>query len=445
MKTVFTPDDGALAEVRALLDVADREAARWSAGAAGGRAPVHTLYGGAHLYSADIVKKVGDVALRAMDEHLPDAARFAHAFDLSGLPHELVRRVHDRVREKLITQPVEDQRVDFEDGYGVRDDLEEDRHAVHAGAEVAPGVGLRVRALTARTRERALRTLDLFTASLLEAGGGALPPHFLVTLPKVQLPAQAAALAKALGQIERGHGLPAGALRIELMVETPESLIGARGEVAIGTLLDACEGRCEAMHLGAYDLTAAVGVAASMQSLGHPLCELARVLMSLALAGTGVRVVDGATTTLPVARHRSAPGAPLTDEQRRENQSAIREAWRKASEDIRRALALGIHQGWDLHPTQLVSRYTTLYVHFLGGFDEAARRLRSFLGQAARARRSGEVFDDAATAQALLGFFLRGIDCGALREAEVAAALGLPVAALRTRAFETLVTRLPTA
>lgn len=446
MKTMLTPH--ALAPVHALLDEADRDLARWSIGETRGRVPVHTLYGGAHLYRADIVKKVGEVSLRAMDEHLPDAARFAHAFDLSGLPNDLVRRVHDRVREKLSTQPVEDQRIDFEDGYGVRSDAEEDGHAAQAGVEVAkalqagelpPWVGIRLRALTRRTRDRALRTLDLFMGSMLEAGDGALPEHFLVTLPKVQVPAQAAALARALDAVEKAYGLRHGTLRVELMIETTPSLLGAHGEVSIGNLLDACDGRCEAMHLGAYDLTASVGVAASLQSLGHPLCELARLLMQVALAGTGVRVVDGATTSLPVAKIRAAHGVPLSDEQRRENHLAVREAWRKASEDIRRALAHGIHQGWDLHPNQLVSRYTTLYVHFLGGMDEAVRRLRSFLGQAARARRSGDVFDDAATAQAILGFFLRGIDCGALREEEVSTVLGVPLEVLRTRSFETIV------
>ncbi len=446
MKTLLTAET--LSPTKVLLEGADRDVARWSVGESGARTPVHTLYGGAHLFRADLTRRVSEVALRAMDEHLWDAAQFAHAFDLSGLPNELVRRVHDRVREKLLRQPVEDLRVDFEDGYGVRPDDEEDRHAIALGVELAhamrldtlpPWIGIRVRALGPDTRARALRTLDLVVASLLEHSEGTLPERFLVTLPKVQTPAHAAALAKVLDVLERGHGLRRGALRMELMIETTPALLSARGEVTIGALLDACDGRCEAMHLGAYDLTASVGVAASSQSLGHPLCELARLWMQLALAGTGVRVVDGATTTLPVGRHRPAPGGNLTEDQRRENQLALRDAWHKASDDVRRALSLGIHQGWDLHPNQLVSRYATLFVHFLGGMDESVRRLRSFVSQAAQARRCGNVFDDAATAQAILGFFLRGIDCGALRESEVSAAVGVSMDVLRTRSFATIV------
>lgn len=446
MKTLLTAET--LASARALLDEADQDLARWSVLDTGGRVPVHTLYGGAHLFRADITRRVSEVALRAMDEHLWDAAQFAHAFDLSGLPNDLVRRVHDRVREKLLRQPVEDLRVDFEDGYGVRADDEEDRHALALGAELAhamrlgtlpPWCGIRIRALAPETRARAFRTLDMVLASLLEGSGGELPERFLIALPKVQSPAHAAALSRALDALERGHGLRSGALRVELMIETTPALVGSRGEVNLGALLDACDGRCEAMHLGAYDLTASVGVAASSQSLGHPLCEFARLLMQVSLAGTGVRVVDGATTTLPVARHRAPPGSSLTEEQRRENLLAMRDAWHKASDDVRRALSHGIHQGWDLHPNQLVSRYATLFVHFLGGLDESARRLRGFISQAAQARRCGNTFDDAATAQAILGFFLRGIDCGALRESEVSAAVGAPVEVLRTRSFPRIV------
>ena len=46
----------------------------------------------------------------------------------------------------------------------------------------------------------------------------------------------------------------------------------------------------------------------------------------------------------------------------------------------------------------------------------------------------GNVFDDAATGQGLLNFFLRGISCGALTEAE-ALATGLTLAELRGRSF----------
>src|SRR4029078_957049 len=113
---------------------------------------------------------------------------------------------------------------------------------------------------------------------------------------------------KALGIAER--------IGIELMVETPRALIDREGRMALPALVAAAGGRCGAAHPGAYDLTASIGVTAGEQRLDHPACDAARLLMQLSLAGTGVVVVDGATTVLPVARHRETPDAPLTDAQR---------------------------------------------------------------------------------------------------------------------------------
>jgi len=46
----------------------------------------------------------------------------------------------------------------------------------------------------------------------------------------------------------------------------------------------------------------------------------------------------------------------------------------------------------------------------------------------------GTIFDDAATGQGLLNFFLRGVNCGALTEGE-ALATGLTLEELRGRSF----------
>ncbi|MGH7551326.1 MAG: DUF6986 family protein, partial [Gemmatimonadota bacterium] len=83
---------------------------------------------------------------------------------------------------------------------------------------------------------------------------------------------------------------------------------------------------------------------------------------------------------------------------------------------------------------QLPTRYATLYAFFLEGLEEASERLRHFVERAARATLSGDVFDDAATGQALLNHFLRGMNCGAITEAEVVAT-GLNLEELRSRSF----------
>ncbi|HEY3820367.1 MAG TPA: phosphoenolpyruvate kinase [Polyangiaceae bacterium] len=387
------------------------------------RQPVHTVYGGAHLFHADASQRLGQLALRALEEHAPDAATLARAFDL---PPELAEKVRARVLHKLETEPVEDLRIDFEDGYGARPDAEEDGHAVGCAREVARGrqegvlppfVGIRIKSMTEDTRVRALRTLDLFLTSMLEAARGVLPSGFVVTLPKLQIPEHAAALADALDVLEPKLGLPPGAVRFEIMIEQTQAVLDAGGRVAVPGLVAAARGRCLAAHLGTYDYTASCGVTAAHQRMGHPACDFAKHCMQASLAGTGVWLSDGATSIMPVG-----------------DRATVHAAWRLQAADVQRSLAGGFYQGWDLHPAQLVARFTAVYAFYLEALPAATARLSNFVGKAAQATLVGEVFDDAATGQALLNFFLRGLGCGAIAEAE-ALATGLTLDELRSRSF----------
>lgn len=455
-----------------------RGAAGRAAAAPAARQPVHTVYGGAHLFKADTARKLGAAALRALDEHAPDFAAFARALGLPGaeeLPLEraevlalsaaieggdagcasaAVRRahaVHARVLDKLRREPVEDLRIDFEDGYGVRSSEDEDEHAVAAAREVARGMaegglppflGIRIKPLSAESAGRALRTLDLFFSTLVAASGGVIPAGFVVTLPKVTAPEQVAALAGVLDQLEGALRLPAGAIRVELMVETTASIVGPRGEIALPGLVGAARGRCVGAHFGAYDYTAGCEITAAHQNLAHPACDFARHMMQAALAGTGLWLSDGASNILPVAPHRAAKGGPpLSAEQIDENRRAIHAAWRLHYEHVRRALSHGFYQGWDLHPAELPARYAAIYAFFLEGVEGAAERLRGFVDRAARATVVGTVFDDAATGQGLLNFFLRAISAGAMTEREAVETSGLSVEELRGRSFAAIVAR----
>ncbi|MGK3991781.1 DUF6986 family protein [Sorangium sp. So ce1024] len=479
-QTTLSPEAlrGALSRLRSGRPASGLAGARAAAAA---RQPVHTVYGGAHLFKADTARKLGAVALAALAEHAPDVAAFARAFGLPGadeLPEEgagavalavarggaaeaapgraagptgLARAVYARVLDKLGREPVEDLRIDFEDGYGVRPGDEEDAHAAAAAREVAlgmaagslpPFLGIRVKSLGDGCAERSLRTLDLFLSTLVAASGGALPPAFAVTLPKVVAPEQVSALADALDALERALGLPAGAIRIELMVETTASIFGPRGEVALPGLVEAARGRCVAAHFGAYDYTASCDITAAHQHLAHPACDFARHVMQVALAGSGVWLSDGASNILPVAPHRARPGgAPLTPQQIEDNRRAVLSAWRLKYGHVRRALEGGYYQGWDLHPAELPARYAAVYAFFLEGVDAAAERLRSFIERAARATVAGTVFDDAATGQGLLNFFLRAVSAGAMTEGEVAERTGLAPDELGERSFQAIVAR----
>ena len=444
VKTTLTL--ASLSGAREALRQANEALQRAYPGESALRQPVHVVYGGAHLFRAETARKLGTLALGTLQEYAPDAPVLAHGL---GLPQRgrFAQRVYSRVVAKLEREPVEDLRIDFEDGYGHRPDAEEDGHAVSAAEELARGlaegllppfIGIRVKSFTEELFDRATRTLDLFLTALLERTGGKLPPSFVVTLPKVSLPEQVSTLARALEVLEARYGLPLGTVGIELMVETPQALFDARGRLHLPALVAASQGRCTSAHLGVYDYTAALGVSAHAQTMLHPACDFLRDWVQVSLAGTGIRLADGATNIMPVPPHRARQDAPLLPTERRENMEAIHRAWQVSYRHIRHSLERGWYQGWDLHPGQLPVRYAAVYAFFLDGLDAASRRLQAFMEKAAQATLVGDVFDDAATGQGLLNFFLRGLSCGALTEDEVLAA-GLTLEELRSRSFRDIV------
>ncbi|MCL5287529.1 MAG: phosphoenolpyruvate kinase, partial [Acidobacteria bacterium] len=315
---------------------------------------------------------------------------------------------------------------------------------VSAAREVAAGraqgllppfLGIRIKPLTEELRERSLRTLDIFLTALLEKTAGELPDNFVITLPKVTLPEQVTALIGVLELLETSLKLAAGALKIELMVETTQAILNERGEMALPKLVDAARGRCVAAHFGTYDYTAACAITAAHQRMDHPACDFARSMMQVALGGTGVWLSDGATNILPVPVHRASGGGALTQQQIEENRTAVHRAWRLHAAHIRHSLETGFYQGWDLHPAQLPTRFAAVDAFFLEGVDAASARLRNFVGKAAQATLVGEVFDDAATGQGLLNYFLRALNCGALREDEAEKLSGLTLEELRSASF----------
>ncbi|MFL5813538.1 MAG: DUF6986 family protein [Bdellovibrionia bacterium] len=402
------------------------------------REPVHVVYGGAQLFTAETFSKVGKLALKAIDDYAATAAEFDACF---GLDSKL--QIFDRVVQKLKTEAIEDYRIDFEDGYGSRPDSEEDKDSVRAAKELAkasqasllpPFVGIRVKSLSSECKERSLKTLRLFVTSLSEATQGKLPAGFLITLPKVTTSDEAAFFAQELSGLETKLKLPAGVLRFEIMVETPQVLMNRRGHCELPLMIEASQGRLEAAHFGAYDYTASCGVAAAHQTLGHPACDFARQMMKLAFSGTSVRLSDGATNEMPIGPHRSKDGKPISPAQMEENRAVVHRAWKKSYQDVSRSLLQGFYQGWDLHPAQIPARYAAVYTFFRQGHASATLRLKSFLEKAAQATLSGNMFDDAASAQGLLNFFLQGLSCGAFSESEALAA-GLTIDELKDRSF----------
>jgi citrate lyase beta subunit len=405
------------------------------------RQPVHTVYGGAQLFKPETPARLGAHALDLVRTYIPDSDSLAQCL---GLEQELARVVFDRTTAKLEREPVEDFRIDFEDGYGYRSESEEDGHAQSAAVALAqarkspafpPFIGIRIKPLTEALRARARRTLELFFQSYFSAAG-ALPENFVVTLPKITEPAQAAELAEMLGTLESQYGLQSGAVKMELMIEAPQAIVDTGGSFAIPKLIAAAGGRCRGLHFGPYDYTASCDIAAAEQRLDHPACDFARNVMQVSAAGRGVMLSDGPSTILPIPRHR----APTNDEQRAENGAIVHRAMRHHFNLVQRSLANGFYQGWDLHPGQLPTRYAAVYAFFLKGLEPAAARLRNFVDKAAQATRAGDVFDDAATGQGLLNFLMRGVNCGAFTP-EQAASSGLTLEEIGSRSFVTILER----
>jgi len=435
--------EDAVTEARSLSE-ANRRVNALYPGDRASRQPVHTVYGGAQLFRADTVARLGEGARRAMAGYARDAADFARAVGLATPPGMasdwLVTTVYERVRQKLEREAVEDFRIDFEDGFGARSDAEEDATAIRAAQETAramadrllpPFVGIRIKSFGEEWKRRAARTLELFVDELLTKSGGVLPDDFVVTLPKVTAPEQPQLLVSLFDALERRHRLAAGALRLELMIETTQALVGPDGRLALPELLRACEGRCTGAHLGTYDFTAACNITAAHQSMLHPMCDLAKGLMILALAGTGVFLSDGATNVMPIGPHR---GDALTPAQVEQNRATVHAAWQLSYRSIRHSLEGGFYQGWDLHPAQLPVRYAACFAFFLEGLSAAAERLGKFLEKSAQATLVGDVFDDAATGQGLLNYFLRASNSGAITLDEVAQT-GLTVEEFGLRSF----------
>jgi citrate lyase beta subunit len=423
MPDTTIPENALTAFVDAL-DKANVRVAKQFPGDSPHRQPVHVVYGGAHLFKADSARKLGAVALRSLQEFAPEAATLADALDLDAT---LAGRIYPRVVDKLTREPVEDFRIDFEDGFGHRPEIEEDGFAQMAANEVAaglrdrtlpPSIGIRIKPLNEELKRRSLRTFDLFLTRLLERSEGVLPPNFVITLPKITAPDQVAALASACDAFEYWRELPAGTLRFELMVETTQSIFAPDGSVALPRFVAEGGGRIVAAHFGTYDYTAACGITAAHQHMRHPVCDFAKHVMQVTLAGTGIWLSDGATNLMPVG-----------------SRDAVHRAWRLHADHVRHSLETGFYQGWDLHPAQLPSRYAAVFAFFLDGLDAASERLQNFVKKAAQATLVGDLFDDAATGQGLLNYFLRALNCGAITEQEAVEKSGLTLDEIRGKSF----------
>ncbi len=392
--------DAALIDTDAFLEQA-------YPGEDGRRQPVHTVYVPADRYTPALPRQWGDAALALVEAHGGMSALCAHL----GMDGDLTTQVADRVTAKLSSDPIEDLRLDFEDGYGDRGHQAEDGDAVQAATQLVEAIdagtapafyGLRFKCFEAPTRRRGIRTLDLFLATLLERVEE-LPTGLVLTFPKVSTVSQVEAMVDVCRALEDVHRLPTESLRFEIQVETPQLILGADGRAPVAAALHAAGGRVTSLHYGTYDYSAALQIAAGYQSADHPAADHAKQVMQLAVAGTGVHLSDGSSNVLPL-------GDP----------EQVRAAWSLHAGLVRRALQRGFYQGWDMHPGQLPTRFLASFAFYREGFRRAARRLSDYVSNTG----SG-ILDEPATARALARYLHRGLACGAVEESELSDVAGL--------------------
>jgi len=403
------------------------------------RQPVHTVYGGANLFKSDTCLKMGDIALKNLLTYAPDFETLAAILKFDG-KKKLAKSVYKKIITKLQTEPVEDFRIDFEDGFGNRPDDEEDATAIQAAKELAAGmrnrtispfIGIRIKPFTEDLKNRGVRTLDIFLTALLQETKGKLPENFVVMLPKVTIPEQVSTMVRFFEIIEKKNGLPPRSLKMETMVEATQIIMDEEGRNPLMKIIRAGEGRLIAAHFGTYDYTASCGITAKYQTMAHPVCDFAHHMTKVALGGTGIFLSDGATNVMPVPPHR---GDKLSAKQLKENRQSVHNAWKIGYDHTMHSLINGFYQGWDLNPAQLPMRYAATFYFFLSSIDEATYRLKTFVERAAISTLTGDIFDDAATGQGLLNFFLKALNCGAITEEE-ATATGLSIEEIRSRSF----------
>ena len=385
------------------LRYADRALATDFPGPRAGRQPVHTVYVPADRLEPGLAQRWGSSALTLLDEQHEVFSRLVGDPDIEAA-----------VRRKLASEPIEDLRIDFEDGYGSRTDTDEDA-AVDRAADLLraavdecvapPFTGIRFKSFEPASRRRGLRTLARFLERV--ADRGILPPGFVVTLPKVTSVAQVEAMVLAARRLDRALALTTP-LRFEIQIETPQSILGPDGTALVARMVHAADGRCTGLHYGTYDYSAALGIPAEFQAMDHPAADHAKAVMQVAAAETGVRLSDGSTNVIPTGTAQS-----------------VAETWALHHRLVSRSLARGYYQGWDLHPAHLPTRYAAVFAFYRRGFETAAGRLRNYVGG-----RESEFMDEPATARALADFVLRGIECGAVDTDEATARSGLDRGAL---------------
>jgi citrate lyase beta subunit len=395
------------------------------------RQPIHTVYGGANRFTQKTFSKLQKLSLDYFHKYFSSPVVLSSLFDI---PSDLAEIIYNRAQMKLEKQAIEDFRIDFEDGLGIYPDMEEDYYATNAAnalfqtvqnKTIPPFVGIRIKSLSQTSRFRAVHTLDLFLSKYLSLTDS-LPSNFVITLPKVTSLSQVEVLVQILEELENNHIIPDGSLKIDLMVETPQILVG-KGGLILPQIIEACKGRLVSLAYGAYDFTSLMGVVASEQSLHHSYSTTVRHIMKIASSSYNIRLSDGATNLIPIDKKENK----LSDQ-------LIADIIKLNFNNVTKSLEEGFYQSWDLHPSQIPIRYIANYTFFLTNLPIHIIRMNEFLDSLARVSQTGGLVDDKATAEGLYNYFKHGLSIGALMEEDLNS-LKLSIEELKLNSLEKII------
>ena len=374
------------------LAVANRRIAAVYPGDSGDRQPVHTVYGGAHLFKATPRRSSARVALRALARVRARRARRSRARSAS------TPRVADGVYARVQRQARRASRS--------RTSASTSRTATATGptpkrtatrsprrSEVARGPGRRARcrrsSASASSRSRgAARAQPAHARSLRDHAGRGDGRQAAAELRRHAAEVTAPEQVDALAARMRGAGARAAVCRrhAQARADGRDAAVDPRRPTA-RRRCRAGRGRraaaSSAAHFGTYDYTAALqhhGGATSTCAIRPATSR--KHMMQVALAGTGVWLSDGATNVMPVAPHRARR---LARRRSAREPRVVHRAWQLHFDHMRHSLVNGFYQGWDLHPAQLPTRYAAVYAFFLEARPAATARLKNFVEKAAQA------------------------------------------------------------
>ncbi len=361
-------------------------------------APVnHTFYGGAQLFQVNTLEKCAQKSLAFFRQVFPSVLELSQFLAEDDFTSEQMKLIFSRLEKKLNTSAIEDFRIDFEDGLGLRSGAEEDFFAQKAGEIVCDvrqnfsgRIGLRLKSPERATLQRCKRTFKIFFDAFFKQGNNLKPDgFFIVTLPKVKNSKSIQHFVNFVRQYCRKKKISSAFFKYEIMVETAEIARSIHRIAPLSKITDYLGTRLLGLHIGIYDYLSELGVPPSAQGQNHFFIQ--QLEYFLVSNFSHLEISDGVNQSIPNSGNLM------------EAMKILKCQYRLNLEKMDR----GINRGWDIHPFQLVARYLALICFFEKNTANMQQRYENFTNSNQKAQKLGVIFDDAASMRGVESFLER--------------------------------------